>query len=85
VQHYEIRFTREAAKDVRKLTPKLRQKLQAILTESISRSPRIGQRLVGDLQGFYSVRLTYKDRIVYTINEREKIVIIHRAKTHYGD
>ena len=85
MQHYEIRFTREAAKDVRKLTPKLRQKLQAILTESISRSPRIGQRLVGDLQGFYSVRLTYKDRIVYTINEREKIVIIHRAKTHYGD
>lgn len=85
MRHYEIRFTREAGKDVRKLTPKLKQKLQAILTESVSTSPHIGKRLVGDLQGFYSVRLTYKDRIVYTINEREKIVIIHRAKTHYGD
>lgn len=85
MQHYEIRFTREADKDVRKLTPKLKQKLQAILTESVSTAPHIGKRLAGDLQGFYSVRLTYKDRIVYTINEREKIVIIHRAKTHYGD
>jgi len=85
VQHYEIRFTREAGKDVRKLTPKLKQKLHAILTESVSTSPHIGKRLVGDLQGFYSVRLTFKDRVVYTINEREKIIIIHRAKTHYGD
>ena len=83
--YYEIRFTREADKDVRKLTPKLKQKLQEILTESISMSPHIGKRLVGDLQGFYSVRLTYKDRIVYTINENEKMVVIHRAKTHYGD
>lgn len=82
---YEIRFTGEAVKDVRKLTPKLKQKLQAILTKSISISPHIGKRLVGDLQGFYSVRLTYKDRIIYTIDEHEKIVFIHRAKTHYGD
>jgi addiction module RelE/StbE family toxin len=85
VQYYEIRLTREAVKDVQKLTPKLKQKLQAILTKSISPFPYIGKRLVGDLQGFYSVRLTYKDRIVYTINEHEKIVFIHRAKTHYGE
>ena len=85
MQHYGIRFTREAVKDVAKLTPKLKQKLQAILAESVSMSPHIGKRLVGDLQGFYSVRLTFKDRIVYTINEPEKIIIIHRAKTHYGD
>ena len=85
MQAYDIRFTKEALKDVAKITPKLKEKLKAILTESISKTPHIGKRLVGDLQGFYSVRLTYKDRIVYTIDETEKIVFIHRARTHYGE
>ena len=85
MQHYEIRLTREAVKDIQRLTPKLKQKLQEILAKSISISPHMGKRLVGDLQGFYSVRLTYKDRIVYTIDEHAKTVFVHRTKTHYGD
>ncbi|WVL02396.1 hypothetical protein Dongsha4_06670 [Cyanobacterium sp. Dongsha4] len=31
------------------------------------------------------MRLSYKDRILYTINESQKLIYIHRAKTHYGD
>ncbi len=82
---YEIRFTREAVKDFHKLTPALQQKLKEILSESIAKDPRCGKRLVGDLAGFFSFRLTYKDRIVYSINEHTRVVFVHRTRTHYGE
>ena len=82
---YEVRFTKEAVKDFHKLTPKLQQKLKAILTQSISKNPHCGKRLVGDLAGFFSYRLTYQDRIVYSVDETTKTVFIHRARTHYGE
>jgi len=40
---------------------------------------------MGDLKGFYSVRRTLKDRIVYTIDETARTVFVHRARTHYGE
>ena len=85
MRRYEICFTREAAKDVRKLTPRLRRKLREILLETIAVEPLSGKRLVGDLTGFYSFRLSYRDRIVYSIDDKARIVIVHRARTHHGD
>lgn len=82
---YEIRFTKEAAKDVSKLTPKLKSKLKKIAIETISKDPYKGKKLVGDLSGFFSMRLSYKDRIIYSIEEESKTVFIHRARTHYGE
>ena len=82
---YRIRFTRTAAEDVSKLSPKLRDKLRQILTEVISRNPYEGKKLVGDLHGSYSYRLTFRGRIVYSINEENKTVYIERAKSHYGE
>jgi len=82
---YEIRFTKEAVKDVKKLTPRLRKKLQTIASGQLHENPHTGKRLVGDLEGFYSLRLTHKDRVVYTIDEVSKVVFVHRARTHYGE
>ena len=82
---YEIRFTKEAAKDVKKLSPRLKQKLKSILLDKLALDPFLGKKLVGDLQGFYSIRLSHQDRIVYSINQNRRIVFIHRARTHYGD
>ncbi|XHX77636.1 MAG: type II toxin-antitoxin system RelE/ParE family toxin [Stenomitos frigidus ULC029] len=82
---YEVRFTKEAKKDVAKLPPKLKQKLKTLIQESLSISPYAGKKLVGDLAGFYSVRLSYQDRIIYTINDEQNLIYIHRAKTHYGE
>ena len=82
---YEIRFTREAQKDFQKLTPKLRGRLREILVNTLSTTPYVGKRLVADLEGLYSFRLTYKDRIVYSIDDEDRRVIIHRTRTHYGD
>jgi addiction module RelE/StbE family toxin len=82
---YEVRFTKEAKKDVDKLTPKLKKKLKSIIQDTLSISPYGGKKLVGDLTGFYSIRLSYQDRILYTINDEQKLIYIHRAKTHYGE
>lgn len=82
---YTIRITRQAKKDVDTLTPKLKQKLRAILENVIAHHPSEGKKLIGDLAGSYSYRLTYQDRIVYSIDEATKTVFIERARTHYGD
>lgn len=82
---YEIQFTRRAEKDVKKLTPQLRRKLYEILTEVIARDPFQGKKLVGDLAGSYSHRLTYKDRIVYSMDAKNRVIYIERAATHYGE
>jgi len=82
---YRIRFTRQASKDVRQLTPKLRMKLKDILRNRLAADPHSGKALVGDLKGYYSVRLTIKDRIVYSIHDDELVVLVVRAKTHYGE
>ena len=82
---YAIRFSRQAQKDIRKLTPKLKKKLMDILRNQIAVDPYSGKALVGDLKGYYSVRLSYQDRIVYSIEDDCLIVYVVRAKTHYGD
>ena len=82
---YEIRFTKEALKDTQKLTPKLKRKLQDILIHQISEEPHVGKKLVGDLTGFFSVRLTYKDRIIYSVDETSKTIFVHRTRTHCGE
>ena len=82
---FDVRFTREAAKDVKKLSPALKKKLREILVNTIAPEPTAGKKLVGDLQGFYSIRLSYKDRIVYPIDAESHTVFVHRARTHCGE
>jgi len=82
---YEIQITRRAEKDIGKLTSKLRAKLYDILTEVIAKNPFQSKKLLGDLAGSYSYRLNYKDRIVYSIDPKGKIVYIERAATHDGE
>ena len=82
---FTVQFTLEAAKDVKKLSPQLKRKLRKMLTTGIAAAPFSGKKLVGDLSGFYSVRLTYKDRIVYSVDCKTRTIYVHRARTHYGE
>jgi mRNA-degrading endonuclease RelE of RelBE toxin-antitoxin system len=82
---YEIRFTKEAVKDTKKLTLSRKKKLKEILQNRIAVAPFSGKKLTGDLSKFYSVRLSYSDRIVYSVDEESHIVYIHRTRTHYGE
>ena len=84
MQNYEVKITKLALKDIKTLSPKLKQKLKEILINTISIDPYIGKKLAGDLKGNYSFRLSFKDRIVYSIDENNKVVFLKRARTHYG-
>lgn len=84
-KRYTIRIAKQARKDIEKLDPRLKEKLRAILEEVIAINPYEGKKLIGDLSGSYSYRLNFKDRIVYSIDETNKIVYIERARTHYGE
>ena len=82
---FEVMITRRAGKDIKKLTPQLKRKLHDILTEVIAQDPFQGKKLVGDLAGSYSYRLTYQDRIVYSVDLKRRIIYVERAATHYGE
>lgn len=82
---YEIRITRRAEKDIAKLSPKLKNKLYDILTVILAIDPAQGKKLIGDLEGSFSYRLNYQDRIVYSVDTKNRIVYVERARTHYGE
>ena len=83
--NFEILFTKQAKKDIQSLSPKLKAKLRLIILDVISVDPFQGKKLMGDLDGNFSYRLSLKDRIVYSVNKKKKIVYVKRARTHYGD
>jgi Txe/YoeB family toxin of toxin-antitoxin system len=85
MKRYRIRFARQAVKDVEKLSPRLKKKLRDILEEVISKNPYAGKRLLGELEGSYSYRLTFQDRIVYSVDKEKRVIYIERARTHYGE
>jgi len=80
---FRVQITRRAQKDISTLTPKLKKKLREILINRIAVNPFDGTKLVGDLKGCWSVCLTLKDRVVYSVDEENRIVNILRARTHY--
>jgi mRNA interferase RelE/StbE len=75
----------QARKDVDKLSSTLRARLRDVLVEVLADEPYAGKRLLGDLEGSYSYRLTFKDRIVYSLDEERRILYVERARTHYGE
>ena len=50
-----------------------------------AKTPYEGKKLLGHLAGSYSYRLTYQDRIVYSIDDVTRTVYIERARTHDGE
>lgn len=43
------------------------------------------ERLRGNLQGYWSRRITKADRLVYRIDGDAVIVVVVSAKSHYGE
>jgi len=82
---YAVRVTRRAQKDISSLDARLRRKLAHILSNRIAVDPFSGRRLVGDLKGYWSVRLNIKDWIIYRIDEDARVVYILRARTTTDD
>jgi Txe/YoeB family toxin of toxin-antitoxin system len=84
---WELVYTRQAQKDAEKLTaaglkPKA-QALLAILAENPYQTPPPFEKLVGDLSGAYSRRISIQHRLVYQVLDDAKIVKVLRMWTHY--
>ena len=80
-------FAKHALKDAKKLAasglkPKA-QALLAVLADDPFQNPPPFEKLVGDLAGAYSRRLTIQHRLVYEVLAAEKTVRILRMWTHY--
>lgn len=82
--HWQVEFTKTAIKDLSQLTEKQRLRAKELIRQ-IAENPSIGKALVGDLKGYFSVRLNLKDRIVYRKEEDRLVIMIVRCKSHYGD
>ena len=84
---WRIVYTRQTQKDAKKIaTAGLRQKaekLLEILSENPFQTPPPFQKLIGDLSGAYSRRITIEHRLVYQVLQEIKTVKVIRMWTHY--
>ena len=85
---WELRFTRQARKDAKKLAASgLQPKAGALLTllkENPFQDNPPYEKLVGDLTGAYSRRINIQHRLVYQVLSPRRIVKILRLWTHYA-
>jgi len=84
---YKLALSKQAVKDAKKLEASgLDQKakeLLKIIKENPYQNPPHYEKLVGDLNGFYSRRINIQHRLVYQVLEEEKVVKVLRMWTHY--
>lgn len=84
---WRIVFTKQAQKDARKLAaaglrPKAERLLRILAANPFGRPPSF-ERLVGDLAGAFSRRITIHHRLVYQVLAKERVVKVLRMWTHY--
>ena len=87
VSTWQIVLTKQAEKDTKKLASAgLKEKalsLLPVLRENPFQTPPPYEKLIGDLQGYYSRRINIQHRLVYQVFEAEKTVKVVRMWTHY--
>ena len=84
---WSVILARQATKDLIKLqtadlAPTIK-KLLFLLTEDPFATPPRYEKLIGNLQGFYSRRINIQHRLVYAVDKEKRVVHILRMWTHY--
>ncbi len=84
---WRIVYTKQAKKDAKKLSasglrPKAEELLNILAVDPFHTPPPF-EKLVGDLTGAYSRRINIQHRLVYEVNETERVVKVIRMWTHY--
>ena len=84
---WKVVFTKQAQKDAMKLSSAgLKSKAESLielLKVDPFQNPPPFEKLVGDLSGAYSRRISIQHRLVYQILEQERTKKIIRMWTHY--
>ena len=84
---WRLRYTKQARKDAKQLAaaglkPKGKDLLDVLAADPFW-SPLPFEKLVGDLSGAYSRRITIQHRLVYQVLTAERAVKVLRMWTHY--
>ena len=84
---YKLYFSKYAQKDAVKikksnLDKKCQELLKLIALDPFTLVPPY-EKLVGDLNGFYSRRINLQHRLIYQVDETQKVVKILRMWSHY--
>lgn len=78
---WAVLFTKNAEKDKPKLKAagleKKAKSLLILLSENPFQAPPSYEKLVGDLNGYYSRRINIQHRLVYRVDSQKNIVIVH--------
>jgi toxin YoeB len=84
---WQVLFTKQAQKDAKKLSAAgLRSKAEQlieILRENPYQTPPPFEKLLGELSGAFSRRISMQHRMVYQVLDEDKIVKVIRMWTHY--
>lgn len=87
MDEWQLLFTKQAAKDAKKIASsglgKQVNKLLDVIKENPYEPYPPYEKLTGDLTGYYSRRINIQHRLVYQILEAEKTIKIIRMWTHY--
>lgn len=82
-----VLFTKNAEKDKPKLKAagleKKAKSLLILLSEKPFQAPPSYEKLVGDLNGYYSRRINIQHRLVYRVDSQKNIVIVHSMWPHH--
>ena len=84
-----IKFTKNAEKDKKLLKnaglEEKTKKLLNLISNNPFQIPPSYEKLVGDLEGYYSRRINLQHRLVYKVYKEINTVVVHSMWSHYGD
>lgn len=84
---YKIQYHKKTLKEIEKLKAKKLdikvKKLIDVLKNNPYQNPPPYEKLVGELNRYYCRRINFKHRLVYKIDEEQKVVSILSMWTHY--
>lgn len=84
---WKVILSKKAVKDSKKIKAaglkSQTEKLLCLLSKDPLQSPPAYEKLVGNLNGFYSRRINIQHRLVYDIDKTARIVHVLRMWTHY--
>ena len=84
-----VKFTKNAEKDKKLLKSagleEKTKKLLNLIADNPFQNPPSFEKLVGDLQGYYSRRINIQHRLVYRVYKELNTVVVHSMWSHYED
>ena len=84
---FKVLLSKQAVKDLDKLKAAGLSKKAKAIVDTLKNNPRClpYEKLIGNLKGFYSKRINIQHRLVYKIDDKEKVVLVVSMWSHYQE